>query len=105
MGSSASQALGQATAEPLHDNLRAAHFLFPDDKKPHDMPDIFEAGAEVESGVAQSSKKLFWTSGDTLVLNQRAAVLDLSHACVCVSSKAPVHGCVDRPDERVGQVS
>ncbi|KAF7092081.1 hypothetical protein CFC21_094603 [Triticum aestivum] len=75
MWSSASQALGQSTAEPLHDNLRAAHFLFPDDKKPHDMPDIFEAGAEVESGVAQSSKKLFWTSGDTLVQNQRAAAM------------------------------
>ncbi|XP_037446385.1 uncharacterized protein LOC119316136 [Triticum dicoccoides] len=75
MWSSASQALGRSTAEPLHDNLRAAHFLFPDDKKPHDMPDIFEAGAEMESGVAQSSKKLFWTSGDTLVQNQRAAAI------------------------------
>ncbi|XBI50152.1 hypothetical protein VPH35_113604 [Triticum aestivum] len=73
MLSSASQALGgQSTADPLHDSLRAAAFLFPDDKKPHALTDVFEAGAEVESAVAQSSKKLFWTSGDTL--QQHAAM-------------------------------
>ncbi|XP_037451079.1 uncharacterized protein LOC119321548 [Triticum dicoccoides] len=75
MWSSASQALGQSTAVPLHDSLRGAAFLYPDDKKPHAMPDVFEAGAEVESVVAQSGKKLFWMSGDTLVLNQRAAAM------------------------------
>ncbi|XP_044953016.1 uncharacterized protein LOC123403115 [Hordeum vulgare subsp. vulgare] len=69
------KAPSHSTADQLNDSRRAAAFLFPDNKKPHAMPDVFEAGAEMESGLAQSSKKLFWTSSDTLDLNKRASAM------------------------------
>uniref|UniRef100_A0A453Q2Q8 Myb-like domain-containing protein n=2 Tax=Aegilops tauschii subsp. strangulata TaxID=200361 RepID=A0A453Q2Q8_AEGTS len=74
--SSASQAPGHSVADPLNDSLRAAAFLFPDDKKPHAMPDAsLKLALKRKAEWRSLGKKLFRTSGDTLDLNQRAAAM------------------------------
>ncbi|KAF7086949.1 hypothetical protein CFC21_090188 [Triticum aestivum] len=76
MWSSASQAPGHSVADPLNDSLRAAAFLFPDDKKPHAMPDAsLKLALKRKAEWRSLGKKLFRTSGDTLDLNQRAAAM------------------------------
>uniref|UniRef100_A0ACD5Z4L3 Uncharacterized protein n=1 Tax=Avena sativa TaxID=4498 RepID=A0ACD5Z4L3_AVESA len=76
MWPSTSQAMGHSAADPLSDSLRAAAFLFPDDRKPHVMPDaslkrVLKRKAELHS----LGKKVFRTGGDTLDLNHRAAAM------------------------------
>ena len=76
MWPSASQVIDHSSADPRSDSLRAAAFLFPDDTKPHIMPDASLKRTLKRKGELRSlGKKLFRTGGDTLDLNQRAAAM------------------------------
>jgi hypothetical protein len=71
-----SQAPCHSTADSLNDSLRAAAFLFPDEKKPHVMPDApLKRTLKRKVELHSLDKKVFQTGGDTMDLNQRAAAM------------------------------
>lgn len=91
MWSSVSQAPGHSAADPLNDSLRAAAFLFPDNKKPHAMPDAsLKLALKRKAEWRSLGKKLFRTSGDTLDLNQRAAAMAAGPSDTGASSEETV---------------
>ena len=78
MWPSTSQTMGHSAADPLSDSLRGAAFLFPDDTKPHVMPEpdaSLKRTLKRKGELRTLGKKLFPTGGNTLDLNQRAAAM------------------------------
>ncbi|KAK1603408.1 hypothetical protein QYE76_016521 [Lolium multiflorum] len=70
------QAPCHSAADSLNDSLRAAAFLFPDEKKPHVMPDApLKRTLKRKVELHSLDKKVFQTGGDTMDLYQRAAAM------------------------------
>jgi hypothetical protein len=70
------QAPYHSAADSLNDSLRAAAFLFPDDQKPHGMPDASLKHTQKRKVELNGlGKKVLRTGGDTMDLNQRAAAM------------------------------
>ncbi|KAM0920443.1 hypothetical protein ACQ4PT_007503 [Festuca glaucescens] len=70
------QAPCHSAADSLNDSLRAAAFLFPDEKKPHVMPDApLKRTLKRKVELHSLDKKVFQTGCDTMDLNQRAAAM------------------------------